>query len=189
MEENNTQTNNEQTLSTNDSTEAIDKNVPYDRFSEVNTQKNDALEQVGKLQAQIDKINQTQKDQEQVKLVEDCKLKEALGIITKERDEFKVKSEQWATYQKSKRENLMEQLSDEDKNIAEGLSLDKLELYVNKETNVNSPSTSQARACNGAKGELGGYESYAQWAEKDPEGYKQANQTNLAKGIKIGYGN
>ena len=66
MEENNTQTNNEQTLSKNDSTEAVDKNVPYDRFSEVNTQKNNALEQVGKLQAQIDKINQTQKDQEQV---------------------------------------------------------------------------------------------------------------------------
>ena len=81
----------------------------------------------------------------------------------------------------------MEQLSDEDKNIAEGLSLDKLELYVNKNINASSPSTSQARAGNGARGELGGYESYAQWAEKDPNGYKKANQANVSK-VKIGYG-
>ena len=188
MSEESTQTNNEQTLSTNDSTEAVDKNVPYNRFSEVNSQKNDALEQVGKLQAKIDNLNQTQKNKEQEKLIEDGKLKEALGIVTKERDEYKTQSEQWNTYQKSKRENLMEQLSDEDKNIAEGLSLDKLELYVNKNINASSPSTSQARAGNGARGELGGYESYAQWAEKDPEGYKKANQANVSK-VKIGYGN
>ena len=65
MSEESTQTNNEQTLSTNDSTEAVDKNVPYNRFSEVNSQKNDALEQVGKLQAKIDNLNQTQKNKEQ----------------------------------------------------------------------------------------------------------------------------
>ena len=188
MSEENTQANIEQDNVKNDSTEAVDKNVPYDRFSEVNTQKNDALTQVGKLQAQIDKISQTQKDKEQAKLVEDGKLQEALGIITKERDEFKTQAEQWSTYQKSKRENLMEQLSDDsDKTIAEGLSLDKLELYVNKVSNVNSPSTSTARAGSGKVGEMGGYESYAQWAEKDPNGYKKANQANVSK-VKIGYG-
>ena len=78
MSEENTQANIEQDNVKNDSTEAVDKNVPYDRFSEVNTQKNDALTQVGKLQAQIDKITQTQKDKEQAKLVEDGKLQEAL---------------------------------------------------------------------------------------------------------------
>ena len=56
--------------------QAEDKNVPYDRFAEVNTAKNDALNQIGKLQAQIDKMNQTTKDKEQAKLVEDGKLKE-----------------------------------------------------------------------------------------------------------------
>ena len=186
-EENTAQTNNEENIVKNNSTEA-DKNVPYDRFSEVNVQKNDALEQVGKLQAQIDKMNQTSKDKEQGKLIEDGKLKEALGIITKERDDFKTQAEQWTTYQTSKRETLMEQLTDDsDKTIAEGLSLDKLELYVNKVSNVNSPSTSTARAGSGKVGEMGGYESYAQWAEKDPDGYKKANQANVSK-VKIGYG-
>ena len=124
-------------------------------------------------------------------MVEDGKLKEALDIMTKERDTFKGQSEQWNTYQTDKRENLMSKLTnDTDKSIADGLSdLNKLETYVNKVTNVNAPSTSSARATTGKVGEMGGYESFADWAEKDPKGYKKANQTNTSKGIKIGYGN
>ena len=38
------------------------------------------------------------------------------------------------------------------------------------------------------KGEFGGYSSHAEWASKDPQGYKQANMTPDAHGIKIGYG-
>ena len=37
-------------------------------------------------------------------------------------------------------------------------------------------------------GDFGGYSSFEEWAVKDPTGYKQNNQTNSAKGIKIGYG-
>ena len=36
---------------------------------------------------------------------------------------------------------------------------------------------------------MGGYESFAEWASKDPEGYKKNNMTSESKGIKIGYGN
>ena len=119
-EENVTQTTEEPQVK-NQSTEA--KNVPYDRFTEVNTAKNDALDQVGKLQAQIDKMNQTTKQQQEAKMVEDGKLKEALNIVQKERDEFKTQSEQWNTYQDNKRTSLMEKLTEEDdKSIADGLS-------------------------------------------------------------------
>ena len=80
--------------------------------------------------------------------------------------------------------------NDDDKSIAEGLSdLNKLETYVNRVANVNAPSTSQARATTGKAGDMGGYESYEEWASKDPKGYKEANQSNLTRGIKIGYGN
>ena len=155
----------------NTSTQADNKNVPYDRFAEVKTAKNDALTQVGKLQAQIDKMNSTQKDKEQAKLVEDGKLQEALGIVTKERDDFKGQADQWNTYQTNKRESLMGQLTDDDdKSIADGLSLDKLEKYVSKVTNVNAPSTSTARATTGTAGEMGGYSSMEEWSMKDPKG-------------------
>tara|TARA_R100001530_G_scaffold10138_1_gene10077 strand:+ start:627 stop:1211 length:585 start_codon:yes stop_codon:yes gene_type:complete len=185
-----TQTQGEQNTVTNDSTQAETKNVPYDRFTEVNQAKNDALVREGKLQAQIDKMNADSKSKQEAKMVEDGKLKEALDIVTKERDSYKTQSDQWTTYQSDKRETLMSKLTnDDDKSIAEGLSdLNKLETYVNKVVNVNAPSTSTARATTGKAGDFGGYSSFEEWAVKDPTGYKQSNQTNSAKGIKIGYG-
>ena len=186
-EENVTQTT-EDTQDNNNSTQADTKNVPYDRFAEVNQAKNDLAGQVGKLQAQIDKMNQTTKQQEEAKMVEDGKLKEALNIVQKERDEFKTQAEQWNTYQTNKRESLMSKLTeDDDKSIADGLSLDKLEKYVSKVVNVSAPSTSSARATTGKAGDMGGYTSYAEWAQKDPKGYQEANSTIKGTDIKIGY--
>ena len=171
------------------STEAETKNVPYDRFQEVVSSKNEMASQLGKLQAQIDKMNSDNKSKAEAKMVEDGKLKEALDIVTKERDSFKTQSDQWGKYQADKRENLMSKLTDDtDKSIADGLSdLNKLETYVNKVVNVNAPSTSQARATTGNVGDFGGYSSYAEWASKDPKGYEKANSTVQGAGIKIAY--
>jgi len=190
MSEENIQTQTtEEPQAQNPSTEASAKNVPYDRFSEVNNAKNEALEMNGKLQAQIDKMNSDNKSKAEAKLVEDGKLKEALDIVTKERNDFKTQAEQWTTYQTDKRESLMSKLTtDEDKSIAEDLGLNKLETYVNKVTNVSAPSTSSARAATGKSGDMGGYSSYAEWATKDPKSYQEANQTIKGTGIKIGYG-
>ena len=183
-EENVTQTT-EDTQDNNNSTQADNKNVPYDRFAEVNQAKNDLAGQVGKLQAQIDKMNQTTKQQQENKMVEDGKLKEALNIVQKERDEFKTQSEQWNTYQTNKRESLMSKLTeDDDKSIADGLSLDKLEKYVVKVTNVNAPSTSTARATTGSAGDMGGYSSWQEFAMKDPKGAEAAIQGSTKGFIK-----
>jgi len=185
-EENVTQTT-EDTQDNNNSTQADNKNVPYDRFAEVNQAKNDLAGQVGKLQAQIDKMNQTTKQQQEAKMVEDGKLKEALNIVQKERDEFKTQSEQWNTYQANKRESLMGKLTDDDdKSIADGLSLDKLEKYVSKVVNVSAPTTSSARATTGKAGDMGGYSSYSEWASKDPKGYEESKK-QINSGINIGF--
>ena len=183
------QTNVEPNNVTNNSTQA-EKNVPYDRFQEVVQSKNEMASEIGKLQAQIDKMNADNKSKAEAKMVEDGKLKEALDIVTQERDSFKTQSEQWNKYQTDKRENLMSKLTDDtDKSIAEGLTdLNKLETYVNKVVTVNAPSTSTARATTGKVGDMGGYSSYAEWAEKDPKGYQEANNTVKGSGIKIGYG-
>ena len=170
----------------NHSTNAEQKNVPYDRFQEVVQAKNDMAKDMGKLQAQIDKMNQTSKQQAEAKLVEDGKLKEALNIVTKERDDFKSQADKWNTYQTDKRESLMSKLTtDDDKSIAEGLSdLNKLETYVNKVTNVNAPSTSTARATTGSANDMGGYSSWEEFAMKDPKGAEKAiaeDTTNFIK--------
>ena len=170
----------------NHSTNAEDKNVPYNRFAEVNQAKNDLATQNGKLQAQIDKMNETQKQQQQAKLVEDGKLQEALGNVSKERDTFKTQAQQWNQYQADKRESLMGKLTDDtDKSIAEGLNdLNKLETYVNKVTNVNSPSTSTARATSGKAGDMGGYSSWEEFAMKDPKGAEKAIEESTVNFIK-----
>ena len=170
----------------NTSTEAENKNVPYDRFQEVVSSKNEMAGQLGKLQAQIDKMNSDNKSKAEAKMVEDGKLKEALDLVTKERDSFKTQSDQWGKYQTDKRENLMSKLTDDtDKSIAEGLNdLNKLETYVNKVVNVNAPSTSQARATTGKAGDMGGYSSWEEFAMKDPKGTEKAiaeSTTNFIK--------
>ena len=78
----------------------------------------------------------------------------------------------------------MEQLTDDsDKSIAEGLSLEKLELYVGKVTNTANPlPTNTSRAgSQQPQGDFGGYESYEQWATKDPEGYKKKHSHPIYK--------
>ena len=149
--------------------------------------KNDALVREGKLQAQIDKMNSDSKSKAEAKMVEDGKLKEALDLVTKERDNFKGQSEQWTTYQADKRESLMSKLTDDtDKSIADGLSdLNKLESYVNKIVNVNAPSTSQARATSGKAGDFGGYSSMEEFAMKDPKGCDEF-LTSSVKGYQWG---
>ena len=184
-EENNVTQTTEDTQDNNNSTQADIKNVPYDRFTEVNNAKNDALSQLGKLQAQIDKMNSDNKSKSEAKMVEDGKLKEALDLVTQERNDFKGQAEQWNTYQTSKRESLMGQLTDDtDKSIADGLSLDKLEQYVNKVSNVSAPSTSKARATTGSAGDMGGYSSWQEFAMKDPKGAEKAIEESTTNFIK-----
>tara|TARA_R110000824_G_scaffold178361_11_gene358033 strand:+ start:1159 stop:1719 length:561 start_codon:yes stop_codon:yes gene_type:complete len=166
----NTQTNNEQTLSTNDSTHAVDKNVPYDRFSEVNTQKNDAVKQVESLQSQLDKMNQANKSREEEELAKQGEYKQLLDNTKKDLEGFKTKADQWDSYQTNRRTSLMEKLSnDTSKSIAEGLSLDKLEMYVDNEVaKINAPSTSTARAANGKTDDFGGFETLEEFAMANP---------------------
>ena len=79
----------------------------------------------------------------------------------------------------------MNQLTDDtDKSIADGLSLDKLEQYVNKVSNVNAPSTSSARATTGKAGDMGGYTSWEEFAIKDPTGASKAIEESTQGFIK-----
>ena len=185
-EENNVTQTTEDTQSNNNSTQADTKNVPYDRFSEVNNAKNDALDQVGKLQAQLDAIHNAQKEKEQAELVEQGKAKEALELVTKERDSFKKQAEQWTSYQDNKRTSLMEKITDDtDKSIADGLSLDKLELYVNKVTKNSSVPTNTSRPASGQPtGDFGGYDSIQEYAMKDPKGAEKYLEQNVTGYIK-----
>ena len=185
MEENTTQVATESNSVKNEGTEADNKNVPYDRFTEVNTQKNNAMKQVESLQSQLDKVNLANKTKQEEELAKQGEYKTLLDNTKEELEGFKNKADQWDSYQTSRRSSLMDRLTDDyDKDIADGLSLDKLEKYVDRVSKVSGPTTSQARAGNAQAGEYGGYETALEWVTKDPESYEKAKAKD--KGDKFG---
>ena len=194
MSEENKTTQTEATQVNPPSTEASKNNVsegniPQSRFNQVNTQKNELKTENADLQSQLDKMKADKETARNQKLEQDGEYKKLLEEANAKLEKSSVVVKEYEEYKTNKRNSLMETLTeDADKSIAESLPLDKLELYVSKVNKTSSLPTNTNRASNNQPvGDFGGYSSYAEWAEKDPEGYKKENQTNSAKGIAIGY--
>jgi hypothetical protein len=66
--------------------------------------------------------------------------------------------------------------NDDDKLIAEDLSLDKLEKFVGRVSQTNTVGTPNQRPANSTKGtgQYGGYASWAEFAMNDPIGAEKA---------------
>ena len=158
-----------------------DHSIPYSVFKE-------AKDQIGELKTQLAEINDKQNSARESKMKEEGQLKELLQEKNSLLDKQTTQLEEWATYKQNKRETLLDQIPESDRLIYSDLSLDKLEAHVNKTGKNISANTSKATGQRGAGGEMGGYDSFAEWASKDPEGYKKNNMTSESQGIKIGYG-
>ena len=159
-----------------------DHSIPYSVFKE-------AKDQIGELKTQLAEISDKQNVARESKMKEEGQLKELLQEKNSLLDKQTTQLEEWATYKQNKSETLLDQIPESDRLIYSDLSLDKLEAHVNKTGKNISANTSKATGQRGAGGEMGGYDSFAEWASKDPEGYKKNNMTSESKGIKIGYGN
>ena len=173
----------------NPSTQADKNDVPYGRFQEVNQAKNEFKSENESLKAELAKVKAAQEDARQEALKNNSefetlynetdalnkKLSEEIGV-------FKANEEQ-------ERVDMMKQIPEDDVEFTSGMNNATLRKFINKtQSNVNAGKTDSSRAGTTAKGEFGGYGSHAEWASKDAEGYKQANMTPDAHGIKIGYG-
>jgi DNA repair exonuclease SbcCD ATPase subunit len=192
MEDNTTQTEANQVKqpSTEASQNNVSDGIPKSRFDEVNNKYKDMTTQNQELQAQLDKIKADQEANRQKQLEQQGEYKTLLDEANLKLEKAQTDVKAWSEYKENKRNTLMEQLTDDsDKSIAGDLSLEKLELYVGKVTNTANPlPTNTSRAgSQQPQGDFGGYESYEEWATKDPKSYKEANQTNSTKGITIGY--
>ena len=187
-EENTTQTEANQVKqpSTEASQNNVSDGIPKSRFDEVNNQKNDYKSQVSELQAQLDKVKANQEATRKAELEKQGEYKTLLDEANAKLEKAQVDVKAWGEYKTNKRTSLMEQITDDsDKSIAEGLSLDKLELYVNKVTKVNSVPTNTNRATsNSNQGNFGGYDSIQEFAMRDPEGAEKYLQQNVKGYIK-----
>jgi len=177
---------------TNDSTKAAtnEHGIPKARLDEVVAQKHKATERGDSYKAQLEELQAKQETARKKELEKQGEYKTLLEEQGKELEKYKADSTAWNDYKTNKRASIMETITnDDDKLIAEDLSLAKLEKFANRVTQTNTVGTPNQRPANSTKGtgDFGGYSSYQEWATKDPEGYKKANDTLGGQGIKIAY--
>jgi len=147
---------------------------------------------LGKNQALETKLEQFEKDKaasRQKKMEEAGEFKTILAEKDSTIESLTKKAEAHDNYLNTRKTELLESFSEDDREQFSHLPLSDIE-KLSKRLNVSTTNVPNVPEGRDAKlGEFGGYNSYEEWAAKDPEGYKNANQSPEGQGIKIGYGN
>ena len=155
--------------------------VPYARFKELITEKNE-------LKVQLDSMNSEIKKQSEDRKMRDMEAKgeydKIMSDMTTKLESAETRAKAFDEYQATRRESLLSKLPEDDRAIYDGLSLEKLEVHVDKVSQKPNP----VNVDNSKPSQMGGYGSYEEWATLDPKGYKKANDSLKAGKIKIGYG-
>ena len=176
---------------TNPSTDASQNNdIPYSRFQEVNSAKKELQDQNAKIQEQLNTINAENKAKREERMKKNDDYKTLLSEKDAEIETLSGFKTQWNEYEASRRDALQSKLPENKQKFASSMKLVELEEFVDIETANLNKGTGMDSSRVGAKatnaGEFNGYSSYAEWAEKDPNSYEQANRL-ANSGIKIGY--
>ena len=139
--------------------------VPYARFKELVDAKNAVKTQLEELQTSI-------KTQTEERKLKDLEAKgEYETILTDMKSKLataETKANAFDTYQESRRESLLSKIPEDDRAIYDGLSLEKLEVHVDKFNSKPNP----AAVDNSKPSEMGGYSSNLEYAIRDPKGYE-----------------
>ena len=157
---------------TNPSTQADVKNdVPYDRFQEVNGQKNQFKSENEGLKAELAKVKAAQEEARQEALKKNSEFEtlynETDATAKKLAEQNKALQSDLGAF----RQGLVEQLPEERRVYTEGMNMVTLQKFVQDEqVTANAGKTDSSRAGTTAKGEFGGYGSIEEWASKDPRG-------------------
>ena len=157
----------------NDNTK-VEKNVenmiPQSRVNEITAKFHKANDE-------LEKLKESQEAQRKQELEKQGEYKTLLEEQGKELAQAKLDQTEWNNYKTNKRASIMETITnDDDKLIAEDLSLSKLEKFANRVSQTNAVGTPNQRPANSTKGtgQYGGYSSWAEYAQKDPKGAEKA---------------
>ena len=168
----------------------VSQSVFQSRLSKISSQKNEATARADEMSARV--VELEAKETERIEA--DRMLKGEQDVIISEqklRIEALTKIETaYNTKDAADRERYMARLSDADKEFGEGMETSKLGKF--SEGRVQNPNAgktnSQRQGVTPNGGEFGGYNSPQEWANRDPQGYKNArNPLNSNNGIKIAY--
>ena len=174
----------------NPSTQADIKNdVPYDRFQEVNGQKNQFKSENEGLKAELAKVKVAQEDARQDALKKNSEFETLYNETDAMNKKLTEQNEVFKKKELEESERLDAKIPEDQRVFTNGMNnAVKAQFIEQLQGNANAGKTDSSRAGVTAKGEFGGYSSHAEWATKDAKGYKDANMTPEAHGIKIGYG-
>ena len=125
---------------------------------------------VAELEAQINSF-------ETDKLKEKEEFKALYEKVSVENEQNKATAEKWNQYEATKREQLLQQVPDEEKVDWEKSPLNLLEKYVSRVDTIPTQNpdhiVSKTRNINT---EFGGYDNKMEWVINDPDGYEKAQK-------------
>ena len=179
----------------NPSTQAEKKETPLHenpRFKEVIGQRNETRDENAQLRQQIEKYQADEKAKEEKLLQDKGEFQTILDRKDVELKDALSKANEWDEYKSARRQTYLEGLPEEKHEIFKALPYDKAEKFYQMETAnsgvQNAGKTDSSRAGTTAKGDFGGYSSYAEWATKDPKGYEEVNGIvgNAGQGFNVG---
>ena len=164
----------------NEEKQSVDS-IPYSRFQEVNDAKNTLRDELDTLRQEIESDKEDRKLKElESKGEYETIMQEMKGKL----DMANRKAAAFDEYQTNRRDALLSLLPEEDRDVYDGLPLEKLELHVERiKTRPKPASTDNAKPS-----AMGGFATYEEWAAFAPEGYENANTAQSSGKIKVGYG-
>ena len=144
----------------------------------------------GKNQALETQLEQFEKDKataRQNKMEEAGEFKTILAEKDSTIESLTKKAEAHDNYLNTRKNELLESFSEDDRDQFAHLPLSDIE-KLSKRLNVSTTNVPNVPEGRDAKlGEFGGYESYEEWAAKDPKSYEKTNNPATSGKIKIGY--
>jgi len=150
----------------------VKQEIPYARFKEVNDASKQKDAEIQGLESQLAKFKTDQEEARQKELEKQGEYKTLLEESKTANVKLQEKANAWEEYQSARRESLVSKLPENKRGFADGMSLTKLEEFVEIEASGTGVSTNSARAGNRQE-EFGGYTSKSEWAVKDPKGYAE----------------
>ena len=161
----------------NPSTQADVKNdVPYDRFQEVNGQKNQFKSENEGLKAELAKVKVAQEDARQDALKKNSEFETLYNETDAMNKKLTEQNEVFKKREQEDRERMIDKVPEEQRVFTEGMSNSVLAQYIEQnQTSANAGKTDSSRAGVTAKGEFNGYSSFSEWATKDPKSYEEVN--------------
>ena len=166
----------------NPSTQADVKNdVPYDRFQEVNGQKNQFKSENEGLKAENAQLKAAKEEARQQTLKKNSEYETLYNEGESKWQKTEEENKAYKTKELEESERLDAKIPEDQRVFTKGMTNAVKAQYIEQlQSNANAGKTDSSRAGTTAKGEFGGYSSLAEFAMKDPKGCDK----HLAESVK-----